>query len=151
MNELFVIMDNMRKRIEKNSFLYWDWKGNKSELIITEIEAIQIINQVIAEADMKFNMEKYETSNFGRILLSRHLPGWIPINPDDESTFPKDDSFILLSFTNYPICSVGQYKTDKEGGAFYLASNFKSCLEHGFIVNAWQPLPEPYKDEQCSK
>lgn len=70
---------------------------------------------------------------------------WIPVNPDDPETFPKDDDFILLSFENFSIPYIGRYEADETGGAFYLGDKEDSCASQGLIVNAWKPYPEAYR------
>lgn len=79
---------------------------------------------------------------------------WIPINPDDPSTFPevKPDGdftdYILLSFDNFSLIEVGHYRADDNGdGAFYCGDDAKSCASYGLIVNAWMPIIPPYRGE----
>ena len=74
--------------------------------------------------------------------------GWISINPDEEDTFPKDDNYILLSFSNFSIPLIGRYKEDEEGGAFYIGDEDETCVSQDLFVNAWMPLPEPYKEKE---
>ena len=33
-----------------------------------------------------------------------------------------------------------------EGGNFYVGDDTETCLEEELIVNAWMPLPEPYRE-----
>ena len=74
----------------------------------------------------------------------REKERWIPV----EEKLPEDDSYIMLSFKNFPVPSVGRYETDQDGGAFYLGDDDKSCISWGAIVNAWKPLPERYQEEE---
>ena len=70
---------------------------------------------------------------------------WIPA---DEP--PKDDNYILLSFENYSCHLIGRYESDGEmGGAYYIGDcdGEDTCVANNLFVNAWQPLPEPYKGE----
>jgi hypothetical protein len=68
---------------------------------------------------------------------------WIPA---DEP--PKTDTYILLSFDNFSIADIGRYEVDQDGnGAYYPGDDDKSYSSYGLFVNAWQPLPEPYKEE----
>lgn len=60
----------------------------------------------------------------------------------------EDDFYILLNFVNTPICEIGKYIEDGDGGgAYYVGDDEKSCLRYGLFVDAWMPLPEPYKEE----
>lgn len=67
---------------------------------------------------------------------------WIPV----EEKLPPNDNYILLSFSNYYLPAIGRYEIGADGsGAFYEGDCDKSCVSCGFSVNAWQPLPGPYK------
>ena len=61
---------------------------------------------------------------------------------------PKDDNYILLSFANYSIPLVGRFEEDEEGGAYYVGDDDKPCTAQDVYVNAWMPLPEPYRKEK---
>ena len=68
---------------------------------------------------------------------------WIPI---DEAV-PKDDSYVLVSFSNFTLPDIGRYEEDEDGGgAFYPGDDEKSYGSNGLIVNAWMPLPECMED-----
>ena len=66
---------------------------------------------------------------------------WIPV----EERLPEDDKYILLSFDNFSTPTVGRYEADESGGAFYLGDEDESCVKQDMYVNAWMPLPEPYR------
>ncbi len=67
--------------------------------------------------------------------------GWIPV----EECLPDNSEYILLSFANFSIPLVGRYEEDSDGGAFYVGDEEDSCVSQDLFVNAWQPLPEPYR------
>ena len=67
---------------------------------------------------------------------------WIPVS----EKLPEDDRYILLSFENFSVPLVGRYEEDEEGGAFYVGDDPDSCVSEGIYVNAWMPLPKPYKE-----
>ena len=70
--------------------------------------------------------------------------GWIPV----DERLPDTKDYILLSFSNFTIPVVGRYETEKDGsGAFYVGDEVETCLSQDLFVNAWQQLPEPYKEE----
>lgn len=79
-------------------------------------------------------------------IIRKHLKndGWIPV----EERLPEDNHFILLSFVNFDLPMIGRYETDKEGGAFYLGdcNEEDTCISQDLFVNAWRPLPEPYRE-----
>ena len=79
---------------------------------------------------------------------------WIPIEEDlsavkdiDEDGIMSSD-YILLSFANWSIISVGRYETNADGdGAFFIGDDDVSCLSEDLFVNAWMPMIPPYKGE----
>ena len=43
---------------------------------------------------------------------------------------------------------IARYEENDEGGTFYPGDDEKSYSSYGIFVNAWMPLPEPYREEQ---
>lgn len=69
---------------------------------------------------------------------------WIPI----EEKLPPQDTYILLSFSNYTMPVIGRYEEDENGnGNFYDGDDEPPLISYELYVNAWQPLPENYKSE----
>lgn len=70
--------------------------------------------------------------------------GWIPV----DWRLPETDDYILASFSNYTLPDIGRYEADKDGGgAFFPGDEERSYVSFGLFVNAWMPLPEPYKED----
>lgn len=69
---------------------------------------------------------------------------WIPIS----ERLPEEEEYILLSFANYTGLDIGRYEHDGENDKFYPGDDEKSYSSYGIFVNAWMPLPEPYREEQ---
>lgn len=69
---------------------------------------------------------------------------WIPIS----ERLPEDESYILVSFENASMPDIARYEENDEGGTFYPGDDEETYAHYGLIVNAWMPLPEPYKEEQ---
>lgn len=70
--------------------------------------------------------------------------GWIPI----DERLPETDDYILVSFSNSTLLDIGRYEADKDGGgAFFPGDEERSYVSFGLFVNAWMPLPEPYKED----
>lgn len=67
---------------------------------------------------------------------------WIPV----EERLPEPDTYILVSFSNFSVPDIGRYENGKEGGAFYPGDEDHSYSTFNLFVNAWMPLPEPYKE-----
>ena len=75
---------------------------------------------------------------------------WIPV----EERLPKDNKYILLSFSNFGLQIVGRYDKDEEGnGAFYIGDcdEQDTCIANDLYVNAWRPLPDPYYPERSEE
>lgn len=69
--------------------------------------------------------------------------GWIPV----DERLPETNDYILVSFSNYTLLDIGRYETDKDGGGtFFPRYESKSYVSFGLFVNAWRPLPKPYKE-----
>lgn len=77
-------------------------------------------------------------------ILERY-PGWIPVE-DTEHT-PEDESYVLVSFSNFPLPDIARYEENDEGGTYYPGDDEDSYLKYGLFVNAWMPFPEQYKSE----
>ena len=60
---------------------------------------------------------------------------------------PKDEDYVLVSFENSTLPDIGRYEENEEGGAFYPDDDECSYIHYGLFVNAWMPLPEPYKEQ----
>lgn len=67
---------------------------------------------------------------------------WVPIS----ERLPEPDTYVLLSFENFTLADIGRYERDETGGAFYPGDEDKSYASFGVFVNAWMPLPEPWKE-----
>jgi len=72
--------------------------------------------------------------------------GWIPVT----ERLPENGDYVLMSFENFSLPLVGRYVGDEElGGAWYLGDCFDedTCLANDLFVNAWMPLPKPYRED----
>lgn len=71
---------------------------------------------------------------------------WIPVT----ERLPESGKYVLMSFENFTLPLIGRYEVNDEGdGAWYLGDNDEgdTCCSVGLFVNAWMPLPEPYREE----
>ena len=72
----------------------------------------------------------------------QEVQGWIPV----EQRLPETDEYILVSFDNFSVPDIGRYEADEDGGgAFYPGDEDQSYDQYELFVNAWQPLPKPYR------
>lgn len=70
--------------------------------------------------------------------------GWIPVS----ERLPDPDKYIAILLDNCDIPAIGRYTVDDEGGGtFRVGDQDESFLELNLFVNAWMPLPEPYKED----
>ena len=93
-------------------------------------------SQIIGLEEARKIVEKYKDDT-----------GWIPV----EQRLPENDDFILLSFDNFSIPMIGRYEELEDGGgSFYLGDcdEDDTCMANNLFVNAWMPLPEPYRPEE---
>lgn len=92
--------------------------------------------------DVTIHCRSEEEQNRCINILKRNL--WIPV----EEQLPETDDYILLSFEDYSTPLVGCYEKDSEGGGkFYVGDDMESCISADLYVNAWMPLPEPYRNK----
>ena len=53
-----------------------------------------------------------------------------------------------MSFENFSLPIIGRYEKDNDGGgAWYAGDETESLVSQDMFVNAWMPLPEPYRAE----
>lgn len=72
------------------------------------------------------------------------LSKWIPIS----ERLQEEEEYILLSFANYTGLDIGRYENDGENDKFYPGDEEETYAHYGLTVNAWMPLPEPYREEE---
>lgn len=72
---------------------------------------------------------------------------WIPV--DDAEHTPKDENYVLVSFSNFNVPGIARYEENEEGGTYYPGDDEESYLKYGLFVNGWKPLPKPYRPDPC--
>ena len=109
------------------------------------------LNDVIERLQYKADniKAKLEPSYFTECIdYLKSLPkcddGWIPC----EDKYPDTDKYILLSFSNFSIPIIGRYEEDENGGAFYAGDEDETLVSQDMFVNAWTPLPKPYREDE---
>lgn len=95
-----------------------------------------------------FVIDSFTATFLAKDIIRKHMnDGWIPV----EERLPEDDKYILLSFSNFSLPMIGRYDKDEEGnGSFYLGDcdEQDTCVANDLYVDAWCPLPEPYRPER---
>ena len=104
---------------------------NEDGTFSTYNDTYDIVIHCETEEERKKAIERLESTN------------WIPVS----ERLPDPDKYILVSFENYVLPDIGRYEADEDGGgAFYPGDEDRSYTSFGLFVNAWMPLPEPYKE-----
>ena len=125
---------------------------NVLEKILEEIEK----EQNSYEADHAWNYSKglEYTKDIIREYMDNHsgdtnemVGKWIPVE-DTEHT-PENESYVLVSFSNFTLHDIARYEENEEGGTYYPGDDEESYSKYGLFVNAWQPLPKPYRPDPC--
>ena len=77
---------------------------------------------------------------------------WVPVMDGDGSMPEVDEEgyseYVLVSFSNASCLDIGQYRVDEEGGAWYSGDDDDPYTRIGLFVNAWMPLPKPYRGDK---
>ena len=90
-------------------------------------------------------MTKEEFDHLQNIV--EQYKGWRDINEE----LPDPGEYVLVSFENEVVTlpDIATYEVDKQGnGAFYPSDCEATYASVGVFVNAWMPLPKPYKREE---
>lgn len=56
---------------------------------------------------------------------------WIPV--DDAEHTPKDESYVLVSFSNFNVPGIARYEENEEGGTYYPGDDEESYLKYGLL------------------
>ena len=97
------------------------------------------------EVESVNDFEKSQTYRaIAELQEEREKHRWIPVT----EKLPELETYILVSFDNFTLPDVATYRVDDDGsGAFYPGDEDYTYLSVGFYVNAWMPLPKPYRAE----
>ena len=78
----------------------------------------------------------------GKLQEERSKHSWVPV----AEQLPEPEKLILLSFENFSVPMIGRYTEINGDGVFCVGDSDESFIEHTLFVNAWMPLPEPYRE-----
>lgn len=127
------ILDEMKRKEEELWTQYNNSKDHTRRIMysarIEELNDIRVIIHSHMEDEPASGIDKLDD-------------GWIPAEYP-----PETNDYILLSFSNFSMPLIGRYEADGNGGAFYLGDcdGDDTCISNDLYVNAWQPLPKPYR------
>lgn len=69
-------------------------------------------------------------------------PIWHETYDDDPESFPDDDRTVLVSFENFSLPMLGQWRHDPDiGGAWYIGDTDETFIENDLFVDGWWELP----------
>lgn len=81
--------------------------------------------------DIKDIIRQHMTNHSGDI--NEMVSKWIPVE-DTEHT-PENESYVLVSFSNYALPDIARYEENEEGGTYYPGDDEESYLKYGLFVN----------------
>lgn len=135
----------MSRLTEKDNLGNWSVKGLPWNELFTGKTITKKMQEIIYGCLAK--LKDYEDSELSPVQVQQYKDnnGWILAS----ERYPESNTLVLLSFENIDIQMVGMYEEDDDGGEFYLVANSRSCLSCDLFVNAWMPLPAPYKEDMA--
>lgn len=90
----------------------------------------------------KSAISRYNPTPKHREVCTQAKQFWIPIT----ERLPETDDYILISFDNSSLPDIGRYEVDEDGGGeFYPGDEDFTYKSIDLYVNAWMPLPKPYR------
>lgn len=116
------------------------WMRCRNRIRRSKMNNQQAIDRLVEHLEWGWTEETVAAIEMGIHALKETQ--WIPIS----ERLPEDESYILVSFKNSTMPDIARYEENDEGGTFYPGDDEKSYSSYGFFVNAWMPLPKPYKE-----
>ena len=111
--------------------------------VIKDKNKLSVAMKKLAEFEEKEKCGEWlDAIELAKIAIALQRQKWIPVS----ERLPEDESYILVSFENSTMPDIARYEENNEGGTFYPGDDEKSYSSYGFFVNAWMPLPEPYRE-----
>ena len=99
----------------------------------------QAIDRLMKHIEWGWSEETVDAIGMGIHALKETQ--WIPVS----ERLPEEEEYILLSFANYTGLDIGRYENDGENDNFYPGDEEETYAHYGLTVNAWMPLPKPYR------
>lgn len=129
----------------KEEYLKWPWGINDTIENLKETKKNLQIIALNINADGMGQQDSREIGyDFDRAIKALEENRWIPVT----EKLPKPEGYVLVSFENATLSDIARYEVDENGnGDFYQGDGDDSYILFGLFVNAWMPLPKPYKEE----
>lgn len=68
---------------------------------------------------------------------------WHECFDEDPASFPDNERNVLVSFSNFSLSIIGQWRVDEDGaGCWYLGDTDETFLSEGLFVDGWWELPK---------
>ena len=90
--------------------------------------------------DIVIHCENEEDQKDARLAL-KDVRRWVPVT----ERLPELGEYVLISFSNFTLPCIGRYDENEKGGAWFNGDETESLVSQDMYVNAWMPLPEPYR------
>lgn len=103
-----------------------------------------VLEEYNDEYDVTIHCENKEQQD--KLIERLNRCAWTPAT----EKLPETDDYVLLSFSNCTLPLIGRYECDEDGGgAWYVGDcdEEDTCISQNLFVNAWMPLPKPYREE----
>lgn len=136
----------LNAKIASNSACNASSEENHANAIEIVLDALQSFLELGITPEQIREIDKLYAQKCKELAEEKKKHRWIPCSEQ----IPEDDKYILMSFENYSLPLVGRYGKDCEmGGAFYIGDcdGDDTCIANNLFVNAWRPLPDPYREE----
>ena len=114
---------------------------------MTNAEAIQTLKLMQAQVEWEYSMNY--AAAIDEAIKALEVQEWIPCRerlPElDEDGYSEK---VLTSYENFSGTDICEYRIIDGTGKWYAGDTEESPEDIGLIVNAWMPLPKPYREEQ---
>ena len=128
----------------KEEYLKWPWGINDTIENLKETKKNLQIIALNVNADGMGQQDSQEIGyDFDRAIKALEESRWIPVT----EKLPKPETYVLVSFSNFSLPIIGRYDENEEGGAWFAGDEDEPLVSQDMFVNAWMPLPKPYKEE----
>lgn len=128
----------------KEEYLKWPWGINDTIENLKETKKNLQIIALNVNADGMGQQDSQEIGyDFDRAIKALEESRWIPVT----EKLPKPKTYVLVSFSNFSLPIIGRYDENEEGGAWFAGDEDEPLVSQDMFVNAWMPLPKPYKGE----
>ena len=136
----------MKRLTEKDELGNWCLKGVRWE----QLRAGQVITKGVSgcSPDDVERLNDFTQNEAVKLLQKLNAEEkkhrWIPV----EERLPEEDEYVLMPFENFTLPIIGRYEKDNDGGGAWYAGDddgCDTCSSQDLFVNAWLPLPKPYR------